>query len=411
MRLTWPRVIAFVSVCSASFLLAPAQPQSALAQSLSALENSQSFPFINSAAVDYGNNTITINGTNFGSSPSVALGGVTLTVTQATSTQIAATFPSATPLSGFTPGTNLLNVTFPSQGFAVFVVALGTVGPVGPTGMQGPPGAPGAPGPQGPAGATGPQGPAGSDGPAGPTGPQGPSGVAPGDAYILGTPDPANLPNSVANPTAFYGLNAQPVAPASLDDEFNGSSLDGSRWTWFNKGDATATLGNSLITLQAQPNLDNDTRGIYENLPAPPWTVVTKLVAMDMASYSNFAQVGFFLTDATGRAVTCDLSVRTTTPTFAFDISYWNSGTSFSNSTGERYEMPVISFPLWFKLQDDGTNITCSFSRTGVLYFPIGSVSRTAWLPSGPTGVGLLIGSNGANAVVNGTYEYFRQVQ
>jgi len=133
---------------------------------------------------------------------------------------------------------------------------------------------------------------------------------------------------------------------------------------------------------------------------------------MDMASYANFAQVGLFLTDASGKAVTCDLSVRSLIPTFGFDMSYWNSGDSFSSSpTGELYEMPVVSFPLWFKVQDDGTNIACSFSRTGVLYFPIGSVSRTAWLASGPTGVGLLVGSNGANAVVNGTYEYFRQTK
>jgi len=412
MRLSWPKVIAFVSVCSACFLLALAQPQSAVAQSLSGLENSQSFPSINSAVVDYGNNTITITGTNFGSGPLVTLGGVTLSVLQTTSTQIAATFPSASPPSGFTPGTYLLNVTFSPQGFAVFVVALGAVGPVGPSGTQGPPGAPGAPGAQGSAGNPGTTGPQGPAGPTGPTGPQGPSGVVPGDAYILGTPDPANLPNSVANPTAFYGLNAQPAKPASLDDEFNGSSLDGSRWTWFNQGAATATLGNSLITLQAPPNSGNDTRGIYQNLPAPPWTVVTKLVAMDMASFANYAQVGFFLIDDSGRAITCDMSVRSTLPTFAFDISYWNSGTSFSTTpTDEVDTMPIVNFPLWLKVQDDGTNIIFSFSRTGALYFPVGSVSRTAWLSSGPTGVGLLIGSNGANAIVNGTYEYFRQTQ
>src|SRR5207245_8981819 len=130
-------------------------------------------------------------------------------------------------------------------------------------------------------------------------------------------------------------------------------------------------------------------------LPAPPWTVVTKLVAMDMASFANFAQVGFFLIDGSGKAITCDLSVRSTLPTFAFDISYWNSGTSFSSApTDEVDAMPIVNLLLWLKVQDDGTNITCSFSRTGVLYFPIGSVNRAAWLSSGPTGVGLLVGSN-----------------
>ena len=296
--------------------------------------------------------------------------------------------------------------------------ATGPAGPAGPAGAAGPAGPAGATGPAGPAGATGPAGPTGATGPAGPAGPQGPAGgvINTGNAYVLGRQDPANLPNSVANPTAYFGLDAEPVTPGSMDDEFNGSVLDGSRWTWFNQGGATAALGNSLLTLQDPANPGNDTRGIYQNVPNAPWTVVTKLVAMDMASYANYAQVGLFLIDSgSGRAITCALSVRSTTPAFGFEFSNWSSGTtwnSFATSPGMVGTMPSVTFPIWLKVQDDGTNITCSFSRTGTLYFPVGSVSRTAWLSSsGPTGVGLLIGSNGANAVVNGTYEYFRQTQ
>jgi hypothetical protein len=388
MRLSWPKLIAFVSVSCVCFLPSPADA------------DFDSFPIINSAVVDYGNKTITISGANFGLGPVITLGGVTLAVQTATSTQLVANFPAASPPSGFTPGTYFLKVKFNSDDPAFFVVALGAVGPAGPSGPQGPPGAPGQ---QGPAGAPGVQGPAG---------PPGPSGMAPGDAYILGAPDGANLPNSVANPTAYFGMDAQPPLPGALDDEFNGSSLNTSRWMWFNQGGATAALGNSLITLQDPASLDLDMRGIYQNVPAPPWTVVTKLVALDMAAYANYGQTGLFLVDGSGGAITCALSVRSTNPTFGFDISYWSSGSFWNTSaTGVIDTMPTLIFPLWFKVQDDGNNVTCSFSRTGVLYFQVGSVSRTAWLSSGPTGIGLLIGSNGANAVVNGTYEYFRQIQ
>jgi len=289
--------------------------------------------------------------------------------------------------------------------------AQGSRGTTGPSGPAGPAGATGAQGPTGPIGSAGLQGPAGPVGPTGPTGPQGPSGAPPNETYVLGTQDPNNL-NVVANPTAYYGMNAQPAIAGAMDDEFNGTSLNTSRWNWFNQSGATAALGNSLLTLQAPANAGNDTRGIYQNVPATPWTVVTEIVAMDMASYANYAQVGFILTDGSARVITCDLSVRSTMPQFGFDISYWNTGTSWNSTpTGEVAVGPTVIFPLYLKLQDDGTNITCSFSRTGTLYFPIGTVSRTAWLHSGPTGVGLLIGSNGANAIVNGTYEYFRQIQ
>lgn len=336
-------------------------------------------------------------------------------------------------------GTNDLDVTLlpilrvGPQGPAGLPGAPGSAGPRGPQGLTGNPGPQGPAGPTGPDGAAGPAGtqgiagpagiagpqgiagPAGAAGPAGTqgaTGPQGPAGTAPTGDYVLGAP--AAVANSVANPTAYYGLDAQPATPGSLDDEFNGTSLDGSRWLWFNQGDATASVGNSLLTLQDRPDPGNDFRGIYQHVPAPPWTVVTKIEAMDMVSYSNWAQVGLVLIDGSGKAITCDLSVRTSGPTFGFEFSNWNNGTSwnsFASSGGIVGTTPSIAFPLWFKLQDDGTNITCSFSRSGALYFPVGTASRTAWLSSGPTGVGLMVGSNGTNAVVNGTYEYFRQTQ
>ena len=322
------------------------------------------------------------------------------------------------PGSGWNADTRTVQIVPGGNELDVTLIQTVTVGPPGPAGL---PGAPGPPGPQGLNGNTGPTGPAGTigatgaqgpAGPTGPTGPQGPPGVAPQGTYVLGKQDWNNLPTSVANPTAYYGMDAQPAIPGGLDDEFNGASLDTTRWSWFNQGGASASLGNSLVTLQAPANLGLDTRGIYQTAPAPPWTVVAKLVAMDMASYANYAQVGILLVDGSGKAVTCDMSVRSTSPTFGFDISYWNSGSSWSYSPTNVVDiMPTVVFPLYFKLQDDGTNITCSFSRTGTTYFQIGKANRTQWLPSGPQGVGLLIGSNEANAIVNGTYEYFRQTQ
>ena len=299
-----------------------------------------------------------------------------------------------------------------SQGPAGPVGPIGVSGAQGPAGLIGPAGPSGANGAQGPVGPIGPAGAQGAVGPTGPTGPQGPPGVVPQSTYVLGKQDSNDLPTSVANPTAYYGLDAQPALPGGLDDEFNGVSLDSTRWSWFNQGGASASLGNSLITLQAPPNTGQDARGIYQAAPAPPWTAVAKLVALDMASYANYAQTGILLVDGSGRAVTCVVSVRSTSPTFGFDFSYWSNGNSYSNTPNGIFDtMPTVIFPLYLKVQDDGTHITCSFSRTGTTYFQVGQVNRTQWLTSGPQGVGLLIGSNASNQVAAGTYEYFRQTQ
>lgn len=121
-------------------------------------------PVVMSGVIDYGNKTITISGANFGSSPTIKLGGVTLTAQTTTPTKVVASFPAASPPSHFTPGTYFLSIIFSNGRIAVFAVAMGAVGPVGPQGLAGP---------QGPAGATGSQG---TQGPVGPEGPQGPAG-------------------------------------------------------------------------------------------------------------------------------------------------------------------------------------------------------------------------------------------
>jgi hypothetical protein len=180
-----------------------------------------SIPVINSAVVDYGHNTLTVSGTNFGSSPKITLGGVTLAAQSATATKIVANFPSTALPSSFVPGTYFLQITFSSGLFSIFTVDLGANGPIGinnrgawsstasyavkdavtdvgqfwlaivantssePSSTnpnwqllaaEGSTGATGPMGPQGPIGPIGPQGPKGSTGVTGANGAQGPTG-------------------------------------------------------------------------------------------------------------------------------------------------------------------------------------------------------------------------------------------
>src|ERR1035437_5560258 len=69
-------------------------------------------PQTNSAIVDYVNKTLTLSGVNYGLTPVVTLGRVALVVQSSSSTQLVTTFPSALPLSSFTPGTYSVTVSF-----------------------------------------------------------------------------------------------------------------------------------------------------------------------------------------------------------------------------------------------------------------------------------------------------------
>jgi len=136
-------------------------------------------PVIASAVADGA--TLFIQGSGFGTSPSVSLGGFFLggVIVNSLGTQIQAGLPA------MEPGAYALVVTN-GNNKATFEITIGAQGPEGPagaTGATGPQGLPGADGLPGPAGPTGPQGVMGingangATGPTGPVGPQGSSGI------------------------------------------------------------------------------------------------------------------------------------------------------------------------------------------------------------------------------------------
>jgi hypothetical protein len=121
---------------------------------------------ITSATVSPDGTTLFVTGRNFGSAPTVTLGG--LLVGGVTVNEGGTVLTGVMPVTD--PGTYALVVSRSPNTEASMSVAVGAVGPPGPAGDPGPEGPAG---PQGSPGVEGPQGPAGQQGPAGPTGPQG----------------------------------------------------------------------------------------------------------------------------------------------------------------------------------------------------------------------------------------------
>ncbi len=277
-------------------------------------------------------------------------------------------------------------------------------------------GSSGSQGPQGPAGPQGPQGNTGAQGPAGPVGPQGPAGPAgtvsaAQDLFLLGSPDSANLPNSVSNPTVYLSPDVQPARPGTLNDEFNGASLN-THWAWFNQGTAAATVANGLLTLTAPAATGSSINGITQPVPATPWTVVLKLNAMDLSPMQPAPLSGLVLGDSTGRFIVFGVYYANASAQLALTVGYWPTATEATGGNPLGTTMLPSTFPWWLKVQDDGAKLTFSYSGTGSVYTQIGTVplnTDTAWLT--PTEVGIAVGSDGANTPVNGAFDYFRQVQ
>jgi hypothetical protein len=247
--------------------------------------NAAGLPIVHSTTVNNTQGTLTINGQNFGSSPTITLSSQHFPPVSVTSTQIVANFPQGSPPSSFAPGTYFLTLTYTNQLPSIFTVQIGADGPpgpagatgpagpqgpagaTGPTGSPGPMGLPGLPGPAGPAGANGavgPPGPAGitgAVGPAGPTGPAGTPGPA-GPAGIGGTngaPGPQGPQGAVGPPGPTGPQGPGGAAGASGGHLFYvslGATTTTVGFGFHNLGQLTPSAGSYLITTEVPISYD-----------------------------------------------------------------------------------------------------------------------------------------------------------
>jgi hypothetical protein len=218
------------------------------------------------------------------------------------------------------------------------------------------------------------------EGPAGASGSGTPTGT---DLFILGAPDPTNLPDSVAIPGLFYGPDVMPASPTTYDDEFPGSSLAGA-WSWLQQGASSAAVGGSCLQLTVDPT-SNLLRGIYKAVPGTtPWEFTAK-ITLDSA-YENYVLGGLMLYEsATGKQMWFGLAFlaaqgavvghgSTGSPVNSYDYSV--SGTNYFSQ-------------MYVRVRFDGINLIFSWSLTGIAFIQVFSQAVTTRFTTKPDSIGL----------------------
>lgn len=244
--------------------------------------------------------------------------------------------------------------------------------------------------------------------------PLGSSMASPGDQTVpvFSTSTGKWAASSISTLTLPSWLSLSPDAPpstaGSLDDEFNsGSSINTSRWTWVNQGSATAAISNGQVFLNCPAGSSGNFRYVYQAAPSTPWTVVMPMRTMwKIASFANF---GLILSDSTGKFYVFGMSEDRigATP----NLGTWNSPTSANVNNNNNLNLPSNA-KMYYAVQDDGTNLNFSVSYTGAsgTFFQAYTVSRTAFLASGPTRVGF--GCDSENSFqVSVNSDWFRRTQ
>ena len=203
------------------------------------------------------------------------------------------------------------------------------------------------------------------------------------------------VPGGVSSvPTAIsMGPDWPPASANAMDDEFTAGSLGGA-WTWVNQGSATATLSKSILALECPTSASTAWHYIYQAAPSTPWEVQAKCAFL--AGFpTNFWSAGLVLSDSSGKIIHFGPSVN-----INVKVQYYNSPTSFNSSPSGSLPDSSNNALLYLRVKDDGMNLTFWFSMAGSGWHQFAQLSRTAFLASGPTRVGLGVDSENSEIVL-----------
>jgi hypothetical protein len=203
--------------------------------------------------------------------------------------------------------------------------------------------------------------------------------------------------------------DAPPTTPTTLDDEFNGTSLD-PKWTWVNQGGATTSFKNGVLALNVPQVNGSNQRLIVQTAPGTPWEVTVKLLGLYPPSGTSSA--GIVLRESgTGKLIRLVLVYSTGTfPTIGWGYGVFKdtNPTTF-NATAFSIGDASVQYQ-YLKVKDDGTNLIFYLSPDGLIWNQVYSEGRTVFMAGGPNQVGLVSENNAVTGpALEATFEFFRR--
>ncbi len=194
--------------------------------------------------------------------------------------------------------------------------------------------------------------------------------------------DPAYLPPG----TGVRGLFSGQMSPLIPSQSSTGLS------TWLNQGTATESDGaNGMYFVMPDNGNSNNARGLYGPAPTPPYTRTILLLYNEVNATDSYVLFGWYDGSAKLQTIAYNNNANQGWVT-------WNSYSSLQ--TINPVAVPIWEF-VWFRLADDGTNYTMSYSYDGVNFNTIATGSKsTGWL--GASGyANIFIGCNCYRAVAH----------
>ena len=202
-------------------------------------------------------------------------------------------------------------------------------------------------------------------------------------------------PSGGGGGAALYNPDTPPSSPNTMDDEFNGTTLDG-KWTWYSQGSTTYTIANSRLQL-VNTGTSNYGSFIAQPISVTSWTIASRQVVNYMGA--NYG-LGLHLYNSSSGVFTqlCNFSTSSTW------VNEWNN---FSGSyNGSPIQYGSADRATYFKISRASDVLTFYYSLDGVQYVALGTRSVAAFM-----GAVTHVGCGAYNSSIGaGSVDWFRRL-
>ena len=217
--------------------------------------------------------------------------------------------------------------------------------------------------------------------------------------------------------TRTFEVKVSPAAPSCLgakSDEFDGSSLDSTRWTVI-RPDGNLTVSDGAVHIPTAPadlyqTTNNAPNVVVQAMPEGPWEVTTKVTG---AMYTAYQQAGLIVYGDDDNYAKLVFSGRSSSGDKAARIIQYSNELAGSVQEANTQNLGA-DFPdsVWLRFTSDGENLTPSYSTDGITWISADD-SWTGWAAARKSTadftdprVGLLSLANSGTAV-DAAFDFF----
>ena len=199
---------------------------------------------------------------------------------------------------------------------------------------------------------------------------------------------------------AIWGFSSAPAIGRIANDAGTGL-LAVSDFTWVNQGSATATDQNGTIILRAPAAAGENMRALVRTAPSPPYVYIAAMQAVAFREGIPNYGIGF-RQNSSGKMMVLQIVCDSSNPK-RVAVYRFASATALSVSPGGTALAPLsfthIGKYVWFRIEDDNTNLKFSISCDGIDFIQVLSESRTnLMLTTGPDEVLFNINNQGSTS-------------